>query len=360
LPVRDIAAFLMLCAAAVTTGCGNPNKPTPDPYPDGPQITCPAAPAPATSGTGSPVAVSYTTPAGTGGAPPLTVTCNPPSGSLFSVGSTTVTCTVADARQRTNACTFNVVVVRPPRLQVTRFAAFGDSITWGEDGQASRAFSLASTDDDRFRPRFQLAENYPTVLARLLGARYVTQSPTVANAGLSAEFASALETRRRFSDLVNSGSVDAVLLMEGSNDLSARDDVVSDAAAASLDVMILSAKSRGVKVYLATIPPINPAGFRGQNRYEQLPHYNDRIRQVAAGQNIPLVDIYGALSGGISQYIGFDGLHPTQAGYARIAEVFFEALRSTLEVPGTSTTATSTSPFSLTPLERRWSPPRRR
>lgn len=48
------------------------------------------------------------------------VTCTPPSGSLFPIGTTTVRCCVVDACQRTNCCTFTVTVlpgapcVKPP------------------------------------------------------------------------------------------------------------------------------------------------------------------------------------------------------------------------------------------------------
>ena len=32
-------------------------------------------------------------------------------------------------------------------------------------------------------------------------------------------------------------------------------------------------------------------------------------------------------------YIGVDGLHPTEVGYAKIAEIFMNAIKNTLEVP---------------------------
>ena len=53
---------------------------------------------------------------------------------------------------------------------------------------------------------------------------------------------------------------------------------------------------------------------------------------VAAGEGAVLVDLYTALSVDVTRFIGVDGLHPTEAGYARMAEVFFEAIRVTLEV----------------------------
>ena len=62
----------------------------------------------------------------------MTVACSPASGSVFQVGSTTVTCTATDQRQRTDTCAFTVVVTVPPKLNLTTFVAFGDSMTAGE------------------------------------------------------------------------------------------------------------------------------------------------------------------------------------------------------------------------------------
>lgn len=47
---------------------------------------------------------------------PVTVNCQPPSGTAFPVGITTVTCTATDAANNTAACTFNVIVAdnQPP------------------------------------------------------------------------------------------------------------------------------------------------------------------------------------------------------------------------------------------------------
>ncbi len=34
----------------------------------------------------------------------------------------------------------------------------------------------------------------------------------------------------------------------------------------------------------------------------------------------------------VFRYIGVDGLHPNEAGYTRIAELFFQAIQADLEV----------------------------
>jgi len=34
----------------------------------------------------------------------------------------------------------------------------------------------------------------------------------------------------------------------------------------------------------------------------------------------------------VNRYIGVDGLHPNEAGYAKIADLFFQAIQANLEV----------------------------
>jgi lysophospholipase L1-like esterase len=43
------------------------------------------------------------------------------------------------------------------------------------------------------------------------------------------------------------------------------------------------------------------------------------------------VDLYQALVSNVTLYIGVDGLHPTEVGYQRIAEMFFAAVQASLE-----------------------------
>jgi hypothetical protein len=42
--------------------------------------------------------------------------------------------------------------------------------------------------------------------------------------------------------------------------------------------------------------------------------------------------VYNALKDNIQLYIGVDDLHPTVAGYDKIADTFFEAIRSAFEL----------------------------
>jgi hypothetical protein len=54
-----------------------------------------------------------------GGGGPVTVVCNPPSGSVFPVGTNTVCCVATDAAGNTNSCCFDVTVLdqEPPKVE---------------------------------------------------------------------------------------------------------------------------------------------------------------------------------------------------------------------------------------------------
>jgi lysophospholipase L1-like esterase len=62
-----------------------------------------------------------------------------------------------------------------------------------------------------------------------------------------------------------------------------------------------------------------------------LPEANAQIRLLADAERATLVDLFAAFGGTPDPYIGTDGLHPTDAGYERIAQIFFDTIRATLE-----------------------------
>jgi hypothetical protein len=62
---------------------------------------------------GNPVAVTYETPTAFGGTPPITVACGPPSGNLFPIGQSTVTCTAVDSKNSSAFTTGTITVTQP-------------------------------------------------------------------------------------------------------------------------------------------------------------------------------------------------------------------------------------------------------
>jgi lysophospholipase L1-like esterase len=304
-------------------------------------VSCPASET-AESPDGHPVIVRFGPVTVASGKPPVTLTCTPPEASAFPVGTTTVTCTATDANRQSSSCTFPVTVTTPPLLTVTRFVAFGDSITWGEDGT-----NATTTSVGRIRPlvRVPLPQTYPGALQQLLVSRYTRQAPRVDNLGQPGELASDPNALLRFLSVTANGAYDVVLLMEGSNDVDAmvKDLAVEPLAIANLRQMLEGAKKRALRPYLATIPPMNAAGSRGSGA-ALVPEFNGRLAGLAASEQVPLVDVYQALAGAISTNIGPDGLHPTVAGYATIAQTFFTSIKQTLETSPTATASTRTTP----------------
>lgn len=259
--------------------------------------------------------MAYAPPVATGGEAPLTITCTPPSGTAFSVGDSTVSCTVADALERTASCAF-IVTVQPappaPRLSVTRIMAFGNSITEGLNGDTRQ---LAS-------------QPYPLALQTMLAERYYDQTVTVTNMGRGGERVGAGLVRLRSA--LAAERPELVLLKEGVNNVNGRDDPeqISD----TLRDMIKQIRTQGAQVFVATLLPERPGGSRAFFPAGIEPA-NYWIRLVAGLEGVPVVDLYQGFGGSPDPYIGLDGLHPNEAGYRRIAELFFDAIRERFEQP---------------------------
>jgi lysophospholipase L1-like esterase len=131
---------------------------------------------------------------------------------------------------------------------------------------------------------------------------------------------------------------EAVLLMEGANDI-ARDDGADQVpiAADAIEEKVLQAQESGAVVFLATLPPQVPEGKRAKGA-PFVPLMNDAIRRVASRTKATLVDVHKAFDGKpLADLVDWDGLHLKPAGYLLVAETFFQAIKKELEVePGAS------------------------
>jgi lysophospholipase L1-like esterase len=204
--------------------------------------------------------------------------------------------------------------------------AFGDSLTAGEDGNLSTS---------RLGPRvFLVGREYPTVLGQRLAAAYPAQAAAirVTNRGRPTESAGDPDTLIRFAQTLAEG-YEAVLIMEGSNDVGSRDSRVLPQTIANLKNMLNQAMSRSVVPYLATVPPM----VRNRSRTlgaTTVPFLNPLIRQLASDSGVALVDVAMAFGGDgpldESPLLNNDGLHPTEAGYQIIASAFFDKIQATL------------------------------
>jgi lysophospholipase L1-like esterase len=335
MPIRLLQLAVL---ALLATGCTTPTSAT-APL----SISCPSVPV-ATSLTGAPVPVSYTTPTAKNGATTLTATCSPQSGFAFPVGTTTVTCRAESRDIRATSCTFGVTVQAQLRLAYTRFLSFGDSITEGKVSPpltASLRYHLSLLDEPAQLAFLEnrLVDNplaYPQLLQTRLRSRYPQQPGiTVLNDGVGGEYATigampSGAARLPGSLLLN--GPDVLLLMEGTNDM--LDARGPDTAIVALEQMIQTAVTQGRRVMLATIPPVRPVTTLRFNQQSRIPGFNDRVRALAASRNVPLVEVYNALAVDVPRYIGEDHLHPTALGYQVIAETFFTSVRAAFEQGG--------------------------
>lgn len=314
-----VAAALSALAAA---GCGGPTAPSPRTA--GPlAATClPSVTVPATSAVGA--LVNYPLAAVTGGQAPVSLSCTPTSGQVFAIGTTPVTCTAKDAAASSASCTFPLTVSAPPELARTNFMAFGDSITAGE---VTVPVSTRALDRQPvYRQVVVPTAAYPTALERLLAGRYVAQQPQVVNEGRPGE--SAGDAEPRLLRALEVDRPDAVLLLMGYNDLSSSARRIR--AVATMERMAKDVRGYGARLFMATLTPPVPGRLRAIDT-SAIVAYNDDIRTLAAGEGAVLVDLYEAMLPNASAWIGVDGLHPTEAGYAFIAEAFFSAVRADLE-----------------------------
>jgi acyl-CoA thioesterase-1 len=272
--------------------------------------------------------VSYPSPITTGGTAPLSVACTPLSGSTFAVGENNkVLCTVIDALQRSASCAFRVTVVAVPpvvsRLSVTRFVAFGDSITEGKFADGSISSSP-----------------YPLTLEVALRSRYTAQTVTVVNRGVGGE--RTVDGLTRLPGVLAADRPEVLLLLEGVNDISNGDPSLVQPMVDNLRQMARQGRNSGAFVMLATLLPERAGPGSPATRNGALPllgQANDQIRSAAALEGVILVDLFTGLGGTPDPWIGSDNLqlHPTDEGYEKIAALFFDAIRLRFEVTqGTS------------------------
>lgn len=201
--------------------------------------------------------------------------------------------------------------------------AFGDSLT---EGQVSQAPGLLM--------RLVSAQAYPGKLQAMLAERYTEQTPVVTNQGVGGEHAE--DGVARFVRAIRVENPEAVLLLEGINDIAARPDRGPGVALAAMDAMMKEARNRRVAVFLATLPPERPGTKSIDSSI--LNRFNEDLRRLARGEGAVVVDLARDLDVSL---VGIDGVHLTEAGYERVATLFFQAIVATKEAPPAAQTVTT-------------------
>lgn len=316
--MRRSAFAALAMALALLGACGGPNGPTVIP-PPAPQISCPSPVTVDDVTTGSQT-VAYAQPTVTGGAEPVSVACTPQSGVEFPLGETQVTCAVTDAQQRQSSCSFGITL-RNRQFALTKYLAFGDSMTEGENGRPILGYI----------PFIDLANAYPTILQQMFAQRIPTQPIAVVNVGRGGERVSENESRLKAEIAANHSEV--LLLLEGINDLNA--GASPQSVADGLRFSIGTARERGVQyVFVSTLLPVAPENCgpappncRGRStNNDVIQAANALIRAMVPATSGYLVDPYDVFLANRTTYIDIDGLHLRPEGNRALANGFWDRI----------------------------------
>lgn len=332
------AASVAVTLGLLSAACGDGMGPTPPP--GAPAITCPAN-VTVRGVPGGTQPVTYSAPTVTGGAAPVTIACAPASGASFSVGATTVSCTAADALARQAQCAFSVTLT-PLLLSVTKFVAFGDSFTEGQNGRLGF----------RGERLVDVPNAYPTKLQALLNLEYPGQGIVVLNRGVGGEIVDV--GRQRLERTLPNEHADVLLLLDGYNDLlnwcKPQDASSTQCAGAINDVVagvrkmiqIGKVPSSGIKyIFVSTLTPPGPylGGIDRRIAPQAIVQTNAKLTPMIRAEGVTLVDPYPLFVGHEGEYVDQDGLHLRPAGYQALADTFFAAIKTTItSTPGLGAT----------------------
>lgn len=201
--------------------------------------------------------------------------------------------------------------------------AFGDSLTEGERTPAFWGLHDPGTPGS--------ALSYPFKLWTILETTYTEQAISVFNAGLGGEEAAGPTTLPRFDDAIRRHLPQLIILMHGTNDLNAgteRGRIVD-----AMENLIREAQARGVTVFLSSVPRMLPGVGNPPKggAAARVPNYNEELRRMAEEEGVVFIDIYPHITD--SMISPLDGLHLTQAGNQKLAELYYEAIKARYHVP---------------------------
>ena len=211
-----------------------------------------------------------------------------------------------------------------PRLSRTRFLAFGDSFTAGEVTSPT-SLSQGTIGKLVLVP----AASYPVQLQAQLRTMYPSQGTeiVVTNGGEASE--RILDGAQRFPAVFDMYRPEVVLIQEGANGLAG---VGPDISAGVMRTMVQKAKEGGARVFVGSMIPTVPGRPRGNTPVSELLAYNNTLQIMSAQEGVTYVDLYNPMLDGAASLIGSDGLHPTEAGYRKIADLFFVTIIRELEL----------------------------
>jgi len=127
----------------------------------------------------------------------------------------------------------------------------------------------------------------------------------------------------------------AVLILAGTNDIAGNSGVSTpEMIEDNLRSMAELARAHHIRVILASILPVSDYPWRrGLQPADKVRALNAWIKQYAAANGAVYLDYYSAMAnqdGGLDAELAGDGVHPTPAGYARMAPLAEKAIERAL------------------------------
>ncbi|WP_329584373.1 GDSL-type esterase/lipase family protein [Kitasatospora sp. NBC_01250] len=206
----------------------------------------------------------------------------------------------------------------PPELKVM---PLGDSITAGYQ---------SSTGNGYREPLLQQVAQQSRYTVNLVGSQHGGSMTDSANEGHSGSEIQGISNG--IDSWLAAAHPDAVLLHLGINDLNnADDDKATAANRVEALVNRIFADQPGITVIMQGLIPTTQGVPANPNMASLVEGYNDQVRQWApselqAGKHFRFVDAPALVPAGEPGAEMADGLHPNDAGYARMAQAFYAPL----------------------------------
>jgi acyl-CoA thioesterase-1 len=189
-------------------------------------------------------------------------------------------------------------------------AALGDSLTAG----------YRTVDPYALDPRVP----YPAQLMTLINGRLKGHTQAfVINAGINGDDTNGMLWR--FRQTVATEKPEIVVIWGGINDLGAAKE--PEQVMENLTKLYYLCRETGATPVACTLTPTRPTSTK-------IRHLNELIRAYSSEKGLVLVDLFSGLvdvEGNLRQGYSDDGVHLTQAGYGRIAEIVLGAIVPLIE-----------------------------
>jgi acyl-CoA thioesterase-1 len=189
-------------------------------------------------------------------------------------------------------------------------AALGDSLTAG----------YRTVDPYALDPRVP----YPAQLMTLINGRLKGHTQAfVINAGINGDDTNGMLWR--FRQTVATEKPEIVVIWGGINDLGAAKE--PEQVMENLTKLYYLCRETGATPVACTLTPTRPTSTK-------IRHLNELIRAYSSEKGLVLVDLFSGLvdvEGNLRQEYSDDGVHLTQAGYGRIAEIVLGAIVPLIE-----------------------------